>query len=192
VAGYLKLHRIRPDDRAKAVDLMQLLHISVGGIEDRTVHRAICSSREICCVVARDDNDLAGIAMVELNRNWIRRRPLLAARMLLNRLRHKRSPGEGAPQSPVVASPVPPAAAAPLRWSDAAPHVLFIGVHPDWRGKGVGKSLYQAIFDEIRVRGHNHIVARIATGNVASLRLHEETGWKLYNDDGVVLAIKDL
>ena len=91
-----------------------------------------------------------------------------------------------------MATAVPLARNAPIQWSASEPRVLFIGVHPAWRGKGIGKALYNAIFDEIRSRGRDRILARIALDNTASLRLHKETGWELYEDVGVVLGVKKL
>jgi L-amino acid N-acyltransferase YncA len=79
-----------------------------------------------------------------------------------------------------------------MHWSDRAPRVLFIGVHPAWRGQGIGKLLYNAMFTEIQALGGTCILARVAVDNIASLHLHKETGWTLYEDDGVVFAIKDL
>jgi GNAT superfamily N-acetyltransferase len=170
-----------------AIGLMDELRISVGGLMDKALYRAMCSSSEVCCVTARAGEDLAGIALVEFNRRWLWRRPLLVARMVMSRLRSKNA-ARGESAAPPLALPKNP----PIHWSDRAPRVLFIGVAPSWRGKGVGKSLYEAMFDEIRRRSHKYLLARIAPDNTASLRLHEETGWALYEDDGVVFAVKSL
>jgi ribosomal protein S18 acetylase RimI-like enzyme len=186
---------MQPEDHAQAIDLMDQLQISVGGLVDRKLYSAICNSTEICCVVARQEQHLTGIALVELNRGWIRRRPLLALRMVIAKYRLRRASVSPATQ-PVnhvpPAIPFPSSHAAPVRWTDAAPRVLFIGVDPAWRGQGVGRLLYDAMFDQIRQRGNDWLVARIAADNLASIHLHKETGWVLYEDDGVVFAAKDL
>ena len=175
---------------------MDQLQISVGCLVDRRVYTAICrSNNEICCVVARNEHGLAGLVLVELNRNWIRRRPLLAARMALARYRVKRTasqPENTSSHHSRSSVPYPPAATAPLQWADGAPRVLFIGVDRAWRGQGLGKLLYKAMFEEIHKRGHSWLLARIATDNSASIRLHQETGWVLYEDSGVVFAVRDL
>jgi ribosomal protein S18 acetylase RimI-like enzyme len=193
------LRPIQPEDRPGAVELMAELRITIGGLQTRALYRAMTGSPEICCVVARQANRIAGIALVELNRNWIRRRPLLAARMVLvrfvlSRLRRHSSEASQPSVSHSSASAKPFALAKnpPLRWSDNAPRVLFIGVHPNWRGQGIGKLLYNAMFDQIRALGGKCILARVAVDNIASLHLHNETGWRLYEDDGVVFAFKDL
>lgn len=181
--------RIERSDHSQAVALMRELRISVGGLEHTALYRAMCSSDEVCCVVARENEILAGIALVELNRNWIWRRPTLLLRMLMVRIRRKEGMSGSGP-APVASLPL--ARNPPIKWSDAAPRVLFIGVHPAWRGKGIGKALYDAMFDEIRAGGHHRMLARIAPENIASLHLHKDTGWDLYEGDGVVFAIKNL
>ena len=187
---------MQPEDHAQAIDLMDQLQISVGGLVDRKLYSAICNSTEICCVVARREHHLAGIALVELNRGWIRRRPLLALRMVIAKYRLKKASASPATKpvkhDPPPAMRFPSSHAAPVRWTDSAPRVLFIGVDPGWRGQGVGKLLYNAMFDQIRNRGNNWLLARIAADNLASIYLHKETGWVLYEDDGVVFAAKDL
>lgn len=190
------LRLLQPEDHAHAIDLMYRLRISVGGLIDRKLYSAICnSSREICCIVARKDQDLAGIALVELSRDWIRRRPLLAVRMAIAKYRLRAASLSSATKPAHQAAPpavFPPSQNAPVRWADRAPRVLFIGVDPAFRGQGAGKLLYHAIFDEIRKQDNAWLLARIATDNLASIRLHQETGWMLYEGDAVVFAVKDL
>jgi ribosomal protein S18 acetylase RimI-like enzyme len=196
VAHTFLLRLLQPEDHTQAIDLMYRLQISVGGLVDRKLYSAICNSnREICCVVARKDEALAGIALVELSRSWIRRRPLLAVRMAIAkyRLRASSVSSAAAPAHQAIPSAVfPPAHSAPVRWADGEPRVLFIGVDPAFRGQGAGKLLYYAIFEEIRKQGNAWLLARIATDNLASIRLHQETGWMLYEDDAAVFAVKEL
>jgi GNAT superfamily N-acetyltransferase len=185
--GSLKLN-----EQDKAVELMRQLRISVGGLEDPGLYRALSASSEICSLVARDGSQLAGIALVEISRRWIWRHPFLLVRMLMARLRRNKGVSAGAsfPENP--APPFPLFSSPPLDWKDRKPRVLFIGVHPDWRGKGIGKALYFSMFDAIRSRGYDCILARIALDNTASLYLHEETGWVLYEGGQAVLAIRNL
>jgi GNAT superfamily N-acetyltransferase len=196
VAQPFLLRLLQPEDHAQAIDLMDQLRLSVGGLVDRKLYSAICnSSREICCVVARKEQALAGIALVELSRGWIRRRPLLAVRMAIAKYRLQAASISSATEpAHRAAGPAvfPPSQTAPVRWANGAPRVLFIGVDPAFRGQGAGKLLYHAIFDEIRKQDNAWLLARIATDNLASIRLHQETGWMLYEDDAVVFAVKDL
>ena len=193
MAEPLTLRLLHPEDHAQAIDLMYQLHISVGGLMHRSLYRALCgSSSDICCVVARQGQALAGIALVERNRNWIRRRPLLAARMILARLQRKKWSSDSSRTHPSEAPALPLGKNPPVAWGDGLPRVLFIGVHPSSRGRGVGRLLYHAMFDHIRSLGSPWLLARIAPDNVPSLHLHKETGWMLYEGDGVVLAVEDL
>ena len=193
MAEPFRLRLLQPEDHAQAIDLMHQLHISVGGLVSRALYRALCrSSSDICCVVARQGQDLAGIALVERNRNWIRRRPLLAARMILTRLQRKNRSSDSSRPHPSAEPALPLGKNPPVAWGDGSPRVLFIGVHPASRGRGVGKLLYNAMFDHIRSLGSPWLLARIAPDNVPSLHLHKETGWMLYEGDEVVLAVKDL
>ncbi len=54
---------------------------------------------------------------------------------------------------------------------------ISIYVSEERRGKGIGKSLMQRIVGEARDLGHHVILARIAEGNPASVRLHESAGF---------------
>jgi len=64
-----------------------------------------------------------------------------------------------------------------------ASRVIFVGTAPAARGRGVGGELYRNVMRD------RPLVARIARDNIASLRLHESLGWRLYPDGNVVLAV---
>lgn len=50
-------------------------------------------------------------------------------------------------------------------------------VHPDFRGRGIGRALMDALIALAPAGGIRAIVARIAEGNPASLALHEALGF---------------
>jgi L-amino acid N-acyltransferase YncA len=50
-------------------------------------------------------------------------------------------------------------------------------VHPDARGRGVGKALYRALLEALRGQGFANAYAGIALPNAASVRLHESVGF---------------
>jgi ribosomal protein S18 acetylase RimI-like enzyme len=91
---------------------------------------------------------------------------------------------------------LPPDARAPRRWTDpddaAAARIVFVGVRPAFRGRGVGESLYRAFFDAATARGAALVLARIARDNQPSIRLHRAAGWDLYRDPDGVLAVRVL
>ncbi len=47
---------------------------------------------------------------------------------------------------------------------------------PDCTGRGVGATLYEALFDELRERGFHVAIAGISLPNPASIALHEKFG----------------
>jgi L-amino acid N-acyltransferase len=50
-------------------------------------------------------------------------------------------------------------------------------VSEECRGKGIGTLLLRDILDRARKLGHHAVIARIAQGNPASIRLHEAAGF---------------
>ncbi|MGE5335718.1 MAG: arsinothricin resistance N-acetyltransferase ArsN1 family B [Nitrososphaerota archaeon] len=53
---------------------------------------------------------------------------------------------------------------------------VSVYVHKDWRGNGVGRTLYTALFAILRAQGYYNIYAGIALPNPASVALHEAMG----------------
>jgi L-amino acid N-acyltransferase YncA len=53
-----------------------------------------------------------------------------------------------------------------------------IYIHPQWRGRGVGKLLMPPLIDAARAMGMHAIVAGITLDNQASLKLHEKFGFE--------------
>jgi L-amino acid N-acyltransferase len=54
---------------------------------------------------------------------------------------------------------------------------VSVYVHRDWRGHGVGKELMAALVEDAERRGFHALVALISSGNAASQRLHEHSGF---------------
>lgn len=52
-----------------------------------------------------------------------------------------------------------------------------IYVHPQWRGRGVGKLLVPPLIDAARAMGMHTILAGVSGDNEVSLRLHEQFGF---------------
>ena len=60
-------------------------------------------------------------------------------------------------------------------WRFACEHSVYI--HPDWRGRGVGKMLLPPIMAHARRRGFHAMVGVVDAANSASIRLHESLGF---------------
>lgn len=50
-------------------------------------------------------------------------------------------------------------------------------VHPEFRGVGIGRALYDELFETLRTQGYCRAFAGIALPNAASVRLHEAVGF---------------
>lgn len=61
------------------------------------------------------------------------------------------------------------------RWSTS----VSVYVAADARGQGVGRALYEALFDRLRERGFRMACAGITLPNEASVGLHEHLGFEL-------------
>lgn len=180
------------DEVPQAVALLSEFKVSFGGLADRQLYKALCTSPMILTVVARTGQSLDGIAVIELSRKWIYRRPWVALRMIWSRLfarTHSRT------TETHVSAELPPFVlreACPEPWSLPGPKTVFIGVRPGHRGSGLASSLYEGAFSQLVRRGFRTIRARIAPGNLPSIALHARTGWTLYADGDVVTALRQL
>ena len=68
-------------------------------------------------------------------------------------------------------------------------YIHFVGIHPDHRGKGLGKYLYQKFFE--RVIKENRLIVRACTSpvNIGSVEFHKKLGFVLEEGGGEVGGI---
>ncbi len=173
----------------------------------QTLCRDACRHREPPClaiVVAEKDGQLIGYVITHIGgpaffRGFARRHPLTATKLLWKRLRRRLRFHPISPPPP--SQPAKPALAfiktarAPGTWDEAGLHIArvqHIGVHPDWRGAGVGQQLYQQLFVSLRSYGVTRVDANIDPDNLASLWLHERTGWHVYDQGDHFCATREL
>ena len=58
-------------------------------------------------------------------------------------------------------------------------YVHLVGIHPDWRRRGVGRLLYRAFEDDCLARGVGRMKAITTLGNEGSHRFHQALGWDM-------------
>lgn len=58
-------------------------------------------------------------------------------------------------------------------------YVHLVGIHPDYRRRGVGKVLYQAFEEDCRLQACAELKAVTTLGNEASIAFHRATGWQM-------------
>jgi ribosomal protein S18 acetylase RimI-like enzyme len=58
-------------------------------------------------------------------------------------------------------------------------YVHFVGVDPDFRGEGVGFTLYERFFDAVRSAGRSVVRCVTAPQNEASVAFHERLGFEV-------------
>lgn len=58
-------------------------------------------------------------------------------------------------------------------------YVHLVGIHPDFRRRGVGKVLYQAFEEDCLAEGCEALKAVTTVGNEASIGFHRATGWSV-------------
>jgi len=69
-----------------------------------------------------------------------------------------------------------------LKLKDEA-YVHFMGVHPDFRKKGIGKTLYDRFFEICRAHGRPIVRACTSPVNRSSVKFHERIGFQLEAGD---------
>lgn len=57
-------------------------------------------------------------------------------------------------------------------------YVHLVGIHPDYRRKGVARLLYQNFTERCRTLGCHQMKAITTPGNEGSLKFHEAMGWR--------------
>jgi GNAT superfamily N-acetyltransferase len=58
-------------------------------------------------------------------------------------------------------------------------YVHLVGIHPEYRRKGVGRLLYDTFQEDCREAGCVRLKAVTTTGNEGSIQFHQATGWRV-------------
>jgi ribosomal protein S18 acetylase RimI-like enzyme len=62
-------------------------------------------------------------------------------------------------------------------------YIHFVGVHPDERGRGLGRQLYEHFFAAVRARGGLRVRSVTAPVNQGSIRFHRQLGFDIEPGD---------
>jgi GNAT superfamily N-acetyltransferase len=182
---------LKREELFDAIGLLRALNVSYGGIATTGLYRLLCTSPSMLAVACREEGRFAGIAVVELDRRWLRAHPFEALQMLSRRLIRHRPPATAASSRPDLPTGIS-LSPCPRSWRGPTARVVFIGVDPRYRGRGLASALYHGVFAQLAQRGRTELLARIDPYNVPSLVLHLRTGWQLYFDGRVVTALKSV
>ena len=68
-------------------------------------------------------------------------------------------------------------------------HIHFVGVHPDYRARGIGRLLYHRFFALMREQGVNEIDCLTSPTNYGSIRFHRRMGFTLVQGDTEINGI---
>jgi ribosomal protein S18 acetylase RimI-like enzyme len=79
-------------------------------------------------------------------------------------------------------------------------YIHFVGVSPERRGEGIGRTLYERFFDEVRAQGRSVVRCVTSPANEESVAFHEALGFEVdrlvedYDGPGEdrVLLVKNL
>lgn len=62
-------------------------------------------------------------------------------------------------------------------------YIHFVGVHPDYRKKGIGRKLYLAFFEKVEMKGCKAIHSLTSPVNKASINFHTRMGFQIEKGD---------
>ena len=72
---------------------------------------------------------------------------------------------------------------------DDEAYVHFMGIHPDFRVQGLGKSLYERFFDICRSQDRKVVRACTSPVNKGSVKFHQKIGFRVESGDDEVNSI---
>ena len=217
----MNCRNLTANDIPQLVQLMVRAGASVARSTSPEVFQAVCrdacARRKPPCfsiVVTEEEEKLAGYVVAHIGgpafwRAFAFRHPMIAGKILLkrgtrllHRLRQNPWTKPVPPSSPPASSDASPnqftfvlADDGSRSWQDSGlriARIQHIGVHPDYRGRGVGTRLYQRLFTTLTEIGVTRVDANIDRNNVASLRMHHRTGWRIVDKQGYFFATIDL
>ncbi len=65
-------------------------------------------------------------------------------------------------------------------------YIHFVGIHPDYRQRGIARQLYHMFFDKVRQRGCDTVHCVTSPVNKASIVFHTRMGFRIEQGNGEV------
>jgi GNAT superfamily N-acetyltransferase len=198
---------LRRSDIPAAVRLLQELNTMLAGVQNARVYRGVlqdaAAGRGPIVHVAIDGTRAAGvsIAVPAAKAYWkafAMRRPWLAVAIALER-RRRNSHGEVTPDGCEHAGDLATmhrlvtGTKPPFSWNDPpanSARLLYFGVSPDYRGRGIGMELLNALASDAALHGFAVLDSSIDKTNVPSMRTHLKAGWQLFEEDAHVYGLR--
>jgi len=68
-------------------------------------------------------------------------------------------------------------------------YIHFVGIHPDYREKGIGRKLYLAFFEKVAKKGCKAVHSVTSPVNKVSINFHTRMGFQIEKGDSDVDGI---
>jgi len=69
-------------------------------------------------------------------------------------------------------------------------YIHFVGVHPDYRGNGIGRFLYERFFEICNENGRNIVKACTSPVNKGSIVFHKKMGFEISEGDAKIDGVQ--
>jgi len=190
-------------DHGPLSELLSRMRVSFAGCASPWVQRLMSHEasrrRQVRCVVADDGGALVGLVIAVINprrywRQFVVRHPVAALLILMSRFRSNTGVLDQEPSGQAV-QPLPEPGPGEYQWGAGGANVAaiqFIGVAAEARRGGIGSGLYEAFFKLVSSAGITRVDAHIEPRNLASVRLHQRMGCRVFNVGDGFYAIREL
>jgi hypothetical protein len=185
------------------VQLLSELRVPIAGSTTLVAHKALARAigdPRLVVLLAECGDLVHGVSLgvIDPKRFWkdiaVRNPQLLALRLLSivkRRMRKRPSSGEESVPALTILLDSPTG----RHWGESSPdigQVTLVLLRPELRGSGMSVPFMSALLDELARRGARRVDARIARGNIPSIRMCKRLGMTVEDTGANVFATGDL
>ncbi len=183
---------INLEDLSNIYEFLNEIKPSIAGLNSNKIYSAICRdalhNNKMIIVTAKSKERVVGIVITLIDwksywKHFSMHHPVLAGEILIYRLRRiladRKVEVNESYQNNFIDDLISPSNLS-RSWKDSLPciaKVIFIGVRKDYRGKGIGKQLYNYLFKVLAEKGVIRVDACIDITNISSILFHSRMGW---------------